>query len=50
MSNACTPNTTYYWKIISHDNHGATTQGPIWAFTTGSNTTNYKIYLPLVIR
>jgi len=28
--------TTYYWKIVSWDNHGASTTGPIWEFTTGS--------------
>jgi len=27
-------NTTYYWKIISWDNHGASTAGPLWHFTT----------------
>jgi hypothetical protein len=27
-------NTTYYWKIIAWDNHGAFTEGPIWHFTT----------------
>ncbi|MCJ7571203.1 MAG: hypothetical protein MUO82_04935 [Candidatus Thermoplasmatota archaeon] len=26
--------TKYYWKIISRDNHGASTSGPIWDFTT----------------
>lgn len=26
--------TTYYWKIISYDNQGGTTSGPIWSFTT----------------
>lgn len=26
--------TLYYWKIVAKDNHGATTAGPIWKFTT----------------
>jgi len=41
QSNNCTPvlyllefNTTYYWKIISIDEHGASTEGPIWSFNT----------------
>ncbi len=28
--------TTYYWKIVSWDNRGASTQGPLWVFTTMS--------------
>jgi outer membrane protein assembly factor BamB len=28
--------TKYYWKIVSWDNHGASSTGPIWSFTTGS--------------
>ena len=27
-------NTTYYWRIVSTDNHGASTVGSIWDFTT----------------
>jgi parallel beta-helix repeat protein len=27
-------NTRYYWKIVAWDNHGASTAGPIWDFTT----------------
>jgi len=29
-------NTHYYWQIVAWDNHGASTAGPIWDFTTGS--------------
>ena len=32
------PNTHYYWKIISKDEHGAITNGPVWNFTTEDNT------------
>jgi parallel beta-helix repeat protein len=27
-------NTTFYWKIISWDNHGLSSTGPVWSFTT----------------
>ena len=26
--------TTYYWKVVAEDNHGARTEGPEWNFTT----------------
>jgi hypothetical protein len=29
--------TKYYWKIVSWDNHGASTTGPVWDFTTKSS-------------
>lgn len=28
-------NTKYYWKIAAEDDHGASTIGPLWDFTTG---------------
>ncbi len=31
-------NTTYYWKIVAHDSHSHSTAGPIWTFSTKSNT------------
>ncbi|MCK4735734.1 MAG: cell wall hydrolase, partial [Methanophagales archaeon] len=30
---------TYYWRIVARDNHGASTTGPLWDFTTGSALT-----------
>jgi hypothetical protein len=27
--------TKYYWKIVATDNHDASTEGPVWDFTTG---------------
>lgn len=27
-------NTTYYWQIVSWDNHDVSTSGPLWTFTT----------------
>ena len=32
------PTTKYYWKIVAWDNLGASTVGPIWDFTTKTNT------------
>jgi len=27
--------TTFYWRVVAKDNHGAVTSGSIWKFTTG---------------
>lgn len=29
--------TVYYWRVVAHDNHDATTEGPLWRFTTSAN-------------
>jgi hypothetical protein len=31
-------NTKYYWQIIARDNHGNTSTGPIWSYTTGTQS------------
>jgi len=30
--------TTYFWQIVAYDEYGASTSGPIWDFTTKSNS------------
>jgi hypothetical protein len=36
---------TYYWKIVAFDDHQASTPGPVWSFTSWSNTPpNTPIY------
>jgi hypothetical protein len=40
--------TIYYWKIVSKDNHGATTEGSIWTFTTEQGEDNFPPSTPIV--
>jgi|GEM_PF-1234624 N-acetylneuraminic acid mutarotase len=38
--------TTYNWKIVARDNHGAETSGPIYSFTTRDSPWFYKSDIP----
>jgi len=40
-------NTHYYWYVVATDNHGASTAGGTWDFTTVSES---LVYLPAVLR
>ncbi|KYK22881.1 hypothetical protein AYK21_03500 [Thermoplasmatales archaeon SG8-52-2] len=41
--------TTYYWQIVSWDEHGVSTTGPIWNFTTRTNDAPYRPSNPIPI-
>jgi uncharacterized protein (TIGR02145 family) len=32
-------NTEYFWKIVAHDDHSNTTEGPVWSFITETGST-----------
>jgi formylglycine-generating enzyme required for sulfatase activity len=38
-------NTHYYWQIIAKDEHWATTDGPVWGFTTGEEWGSGEVIL-----
>jgi len=38
--------TTYYWKVIVHDNHGAYTSGPLYSLVTRDSPWFYKKEMP----
>ncbi len=39
-TNLLTNSTTYYWKIVATDTKGASTDGPLWKFTTKDPSTD----------
>jgi hypothetical protein len=41
--------TTYYWYVFATDNHGASTAGDIWQFTTEDELLKY-VFLPLTVK
>jgi hypothetical protein len=45
-----TNNTTYHWQVVATDNHGASTPGPVWQFTTIEIEQNPLLYLPLLLK
>ena len=41
------PDTLYYWQILARDNHSASTTGPLWRFTTGTNHPPNRPHTPM---
>jgi hypothetical protein len=39
--------TQYFWRIVSWDNHGASTSGPLWTFTTESGVDPLQSYVTM---
>ena len=41
--------TTYYWKVVAKDGKGATTEGPVWQFTTKSERAKPSSNVPSTV-
>ncbi len=42
-SNTLEHGTTYFWRVVAKENHGLTTFGPIWNFTTAERLPDIEI-------
>jgi formylglycine-generating enzyme required for sulfatase activity len=38
--------TTYYWRIVAHDDQGHETSGPTWSFATGGGGSSDEVLIP----
>ena len=39
--------TTYYWRIVAQDEHGASSSGSVWSFATPESDAEVILFLPL---
>ncbi len=55
LAKTCDPgtfiaNTHYFWYVVAMDEHGVSSSGPVWDFTTLSTEAQDRLFLPIVSR